>query len=159
MPDRTYQVLDRPEVASVLFYPRRDAGSPRLAAGTRTVRIPVGEGVHVGGRIYPASPGAPVILYFHGNGEIASDYDGIAGAYSRIGLTLFVVDYLGYGISDGHPTASALVEDAWTCYERAPAVLAENEIDAGGRSTSWDDRSAAPRRWKSPPGRAVLAPG
>jgi pimeloyl-ACP methyl ester carboxylesterase len=130
-PERTYHVLDRPEVASVLFYPRRDAGVPRLSSGTSTVRIPVAEGVHVGGKIFAAEPGAPVILYFHGNGEIASDYDTIAPAYGRIGVTLFVIDYRGYGISDGSPSASALIEDAWTCFERAPDVLAERKIETG----------------------------
>lgn len=128
---RTYDVLDRPDVTSVLFYPRREAGVPRLAAGAYTVRVPVADGIHVGGKIFPAAAGAPVILYFHGNGEIASDYDTIAPAYTRIGITLFVVDYRGYGTSDGTPSASALVADAWACFESAPAVLAERQVEPG----------------------------
>ncbi len=96
---RVYEVLDLPEVVSVLFYPRRDVGVPRLATGVHTVRIPVAPDVHLGGRLFVAAPGSPVILYFHGNGEIASDYDTIAPFYTRLGITL-LVNILGTVILD-----------------------------------------------------------
>lgn len=129
--ERPYEVLDRPEVLSVLFYPRRDVGVPQLGPGVHNVRIPVASGVAVGGKIFAAGKGAPVILYFHGNGEIASDYDTIAEAYTRIGISLFIVDYRGYGTSDGAPTATALIADAWASFEKAREILAELKIEAG----------------------------
>lgn len=128
MTERVYEVLDRPEVLSVLFYPRRDVGVPRLAAGMHAVRLPVATNLFVGGKIYVAKETSPVVLYFHGNGEIASDYDTIAPFYTRLGITLFVLDYRGYGASDGTPTATALIEDAWTSYQGARAVLADKGI-------------------------------
>ena len=131
MSGRIYQVLDRPEVTSVLFYPRRDVGVPRLAPDMHTVRIPVEQDVYVGGKVFVAAPGSPVILYFHGNGEIASDYDTIAPFYTRIGITLFVVDYRGYGLSDGTPSATALVDDACVVYARTRQMLADRGVDAG----------------------------
>ncbi len=129
--ERPYEVLDRPEVLSVLFYPRRDVGVPQITPGVHTVRIPVASGIAVGGKIFAGRKGAPIILYFHGNGEIASDYDMIAEAYMRLGLSLFVVDYRGYGTSDGAPTATALIADAWECFEKVPEILAERKIEAG----------------------------
>ena len=131
MSGRVYEVLDRPEVTSVLFYPRRDVGVPRLAPGIHTVRIPVEQDVHLGGKVFVAEPGSPVILYFHGNGEIASDYDTIAPFYTRLGITLFVVDYRGYGLSEGTPSATALVDDACAVYACARQVLKERGIEAG----------------------------
>ncbi|MBK8176823.1 MAG: alpha/beta hydrolase [Rhodospirillales bacterium] len=128
MSQRIYRVLDRPEVVSVLFYPRRDVGVPRLAPGVHSVRIPVEDGVHLGGKIFVAEARAPVILYFHGNGEIASDYDTIAPFYTRLGITLFVVDYRGYGVSGGAPNGTSLIDDAWSVYAQAQGVLAENGI-------------------------------
>lgn len=128
---RIYEVLDRPEVASVLFYPRRDVGVPRIAPGVHTVRIPVEQASYLGGKVFVAGPGAPVILYFHGNGEIASDYDTIAPFYTRLGLTLFVVDYRGYGLSDGTPSATALIDDARAVYASTRQVLAERGLEAG----------------------------
>jgi fermentation-respiration switch protein FrsA (DUF1100 family) len=131
MSRRVYEVLDRPEVTSVLFYPRRDVGVPRLAPGMHTLRMPVQQDVHVGGKLFVAEPGSPVILYFHGNGEIASDYDTIAPFYTRLGITLLVVDYRGYGLSEGSPSATALVDDACAVYARTRQVLAERRVDAG----------------------------
>lgn len=124
MSQRSYEVLDRPEVTSVLFYPRRDVGVPRLATGVHTVRIPVSDDVALGGKIFAAPEAGPAILYFHGNGEIASDYDTIAPFYTRLGMTLFVVDYRGYGLSEGTPSATTLVEDALTVFAKTPELLA-----------------------------------
>ena len=131
MTERTYEVLDRPDVLGVLFYPRRDAGVPRLVSGVHNVRIPVADGMSVGGKIYASTRGAPVIIYFHGNGEIASDYDTIAPFYTRLGITLFVIDYRGYGSSDGTPTSSALVSDARASFQGVPGALEERGVEAG----------------------------
>ena len=113
MTEPTLDLLDRPEVLGVLFHPRREAGVPQISAGVHTVRLDVGENVRVGGKIFAAGPGAPVIILFHGNGEIASDYAPIAPLFRRLGLTLFVIDYRGYGMSDGRPTSTAMLRDAW----------------------------------------------
>jgi alpha-beta hydrolase superfamily lysophospholipase len=131
MIQKAYTVLDRPEVTSVLFYPRRDVGMPRLAQGAFPVRIPVADDIQVGGKIFAAGDGAPVILYFHGNGEIASDYDTIAPFYTRLGITLFVVDYRGYGLSEGKPSATSLIEDAWATFGRMRAVMSEQGLGLG----------------------------
>ena len=131
MSRKIYEVLDRPEVTSVLFYPRRDVGVPRLATGMHTVRIPVADDVALGGKVFAAPDGGPVILYFHGNGEIASDYDTIAPFYTRLGMNLFVVDYRGYGLSEGSASATALVDDAWTVFTRVPEILASTGAAPG----------------------------
>jgi pimeloyl-ACP methyl ester carboxylesterase len=123
MSERSYDVLDRPEVGGVLFYPRRDVGTGRGQPGTFPARIRVAPDVEIGGRIFAAQPTDPAILYFHGNGEIASDYDTIAPFYTRLGISLFVVDYRGYGSSDGAPTASAMLADALACFAQARAEL------------------------------------
>lgn len=129
MDKRTLQVLDRPDVLAVLFHPRREVGVPRLGAGIHSVRIPVADNVSIGAKIFVAEPNAPVVLYFHGNGEIASDYEAIAPFYAQIGVTLFVFDFRGYGTSDGMPTATALLADARACLAAAPDVLAEHGLD------------------------------
>ena len=63
----------------------------------------------------PSSGRAPraVLMYFHGNGEVASDYDAFAELYTLMGLHLLVVDFRGYGWSTDAPTlCSALLSDA-----------------------------------------------
>jgi alpha-beta hydrolase superfamily lysophospholipase len=82
----------------------------------------------VGGRLYPAGGDAPALLYFHGNGEIAADYDDIASIYRQLGITLLVMDYRGYGRSGGQPSAANLLADALACAQAAPGLLHENGL-------------------------------
>jgi pimeloyl-ACP methyl ester carboxylesterase len=123
-----FALLDRPEVSRVLFHPRRDVPGRALPPGVHTVRVEVDQGLGVGGRLYADGAGGPALLYFHGNGEIASDYDGIAPLYNRMGINLLVMDYRGYGFSDGQPLASHLVADALTVYEATAHLLAEHGL-------------------------------
>jgi alpha-beta hydrolase superfamily lysophospholipase len=108
--DADYSVLDRPEILQFIFYPRRDWMPPPPDA--TDFLVPVDEGVSISCRFYPAAPGSPSILYFHGNGEVAGEHDWIAQLYSREGIGLFVADYRGYGRSDGAPSFSSMTADA-----------------------------------------------
>jgi pimeloyl-ACP methyl ester carboxylesterase len=94
----------------------------------RPVRILVDKGVAVSGRLHRANLTGPTVLFFHGNGEIASDYDGISPLYTGLGINLLVVDYRGYGSSDGQPTASHLLADAVQVYEQTGSLLVEHEL-------------------------------
>jgi len=105
-----YSVLDDPRLLQFVFYPRAD-WTP-LPAGASDHYIPVEEGISVFGRFYPVGRSNPSILYFHGNGEVACDHDWIAPLYNEIGANLFVVDYRGYGPSNGSPTFSNTSADA-----------------------------------------------
>ncbi len=104
-----------------MFHPRREPPQLAWPSGVRPVQAPVETDVTVGGRFYPAGSDAPALLYFHGNGEIAADYDGIAPLYTRMGIALLVMDYRGYGQSTGTPTAANLQSDA---------VLIANQIES-----------------------------
>ena len=114
--------LDRPEVLKYLFHPRKDLvqAAPQDAVD---FFIPVEEGVQLGARFYPADPEKPHILFFHGNGEIASDYDTIGPVYNNYGISLLVVDYRGYGQSNGLPTASNLLSDSHTAFREVQRWL------------------------------------
>lgn len=111
-PMTDYSFLDRPEVVQLLFYPRRDFHREPMVANATAHMVPVDDGVSISCRLYPVNGRAPSILYFHGNGEIAGDYDQIAPLFMQIGVSLFVADYRGYGSSDGTPTFSAMMKDA-----------------------------------------------
>lgn len=74
--------------------------------------IPVDDTTSIDSRFYLADPKDPHILFFHGNGEIAADYDDIGPHYVRHGLNFIAVDYRGYGNSGGTPTASTMMHDA-----------------------------------------------
>lgn len=117
-----YTLLDRPDIASFMFYPRPD-WSP-APPGATDHDIAVAPGVTVAARFYRHAKEVPTLLFFHGNGEVASDYDLSAPFYASIGLNLFVADYRGYGSSGGRPSFSTMIADARAVYESFRALLA-----------------------------------
>ena len=108
--DARYSILDTPEILQFTFYPRKE--SRKGPPNSTDYLIPVENGVSIGCRFYVHHPTSPSILFFHGNGEIVSDYDGIAPFYNQRGINLFVTDYRGYGSSGGIPTFTSMVTDS-----------------------------------------------
>jgi len=126
-------LLDHPKVGRALFYPRRDDSLVSHALGVHLVTVEVEPGLTLGGRLYPAGTEAPAILYFHGNGEIAADYDGLATLYTQMGITLLVMDYRGYGKSGGTPTAGHLLADAVTAFDAMDHLFERYGLSPRGR--------------------------
>jgi fermentation-respiration switch protein FrsA (DUF1100 family) len=110
-------LLDRPEVSEVLFHPRREPSGWQPPAAAKDLRIPAVDGVALHARLHLAAPEAPTLLFFHGNGEIVADYDEIGQAYALAEINFLVVDYRGYGRSEGRPTASGLLTDSRRVFE------------------------------------------
>lgn len=121
-----HSLLDRPEHLAHIFFPVPAARSP-LPDNAEDVFITVAAGVRLGCRLYAVAPDSPTILYFHGNGEIVSDYDEIADDYRRQGLNLFVATYRGYGWSDGTPTVTTMYSDALAISSFVTGWLAEQK--------------------------------
>jgi dipeptidyl aminopeptidase/acylaminoacyl peptidase len=47
-------------------------------------------------------PGAPTLVYFHGNGEVVADYvPEFADLLLALGVNVFLAEYRGYGGSSG----------------------------------------------------------
>jgi len=115
--------LDNPLVLSILFHPRAEEMGRSRLQNVHDGTIPVEDEAVLGYRLYVDEPDSPVLVYFHGNAEVASDYDDIAPAYHRIGLSLLVVDYRGYGWSTGRPLVSTLLSDVEPVKEALPRIL------------------------------------
>lgn len=124
-----YAKLDQREVLRVLFHPRKE--ERRASAGATDHDIIVDEHVRISATFHVAPDlAAPNILFFHGNGEIVSDYDEIGPLYVKQGLSFLAVDYRGYGRSDGKPTVSAMMQDAHRIMQEVKQWLA-NENRTG----------------------------
>ncbi|MDA1045274.1 MAG: alpha/beta hydrolase, partial [Verrucomicrobia bacterium] len=122
MASNTDTIFDTPTVLGVIFHPRSDA----RPNDEKDFQIPIGDGVSLGARLHISANNDPLLLFFHGNGEIASDYDDIAPTYNGMGLNLLIVDYRGYGRSGGTPTVATLLSDAKTVFQQLPALLEAN---------------------------------
>jgi alpha-beta hydrolase superfamily lysophospholipase len=126
IPPQDFSLLDRPDILSFMFYPRYDASPP--PSGAQDLMVSVDDGVAVHCRWHPLAPDAPAVLFFHGNGEVVADYDGLAPVYHQFGLSLFVADYRGYGQSGGRPSFGGMLADALTVNR----VFHETIDEAGG---------------------------
>lgn len=107
---KPYKELDQSSLVMYLFHPRLQHSDP--PRGARDLHVPVAKEVSLVCRVYPSVEWAPWILYFHGNGEVASDYDMLAHHYTERRLNLLVADYRGYGASGGSPSFHHLAADA-----------------------------------------------
>jgi pimeloyl-ACP methyl ester carboxylesterase len=63
-------------------------------------------------RAYPYDDGAirPVAVFAHGNGELITDWPHALRPYLEMGVHVLLVEYPGYGRSDGKPGAATIVE-------------------------------------------------
>jgi alpha-beta hydrolase superfamily lysophospholipase len=107
-----YSKMDHPAVLRVLFHPRRQESPPPAGAVDLTLRM--ADEIRLGARFFPAAEAAlaPILLFFHGNGEIAGDYDELGLEFAGEGVNFLAVDYRGYGLSEGLPSASTMLADA-----------------------------------------------
>ena len=121
-----YAAMDRPELIQLVFYPRKDCTSP--PPGATDHFIEVAKGVSIACRFYVHSFKSPSVLLFHGNGEVANDYDFVAPIYFSRGMNLFVADYRGYGCSGGSPSFSSMVADAHHIFKGFEGILHEEDF-------------------------------
>jgi pimeloyl-ACP methyl ester carboxylesterase len=129
-------IHDDEQVTRAVFHPRTEPHgySPR---GIPT--ITTADGAEVAGYLHESPESDTLLLFFHGNGEIAADYDSLASLYTDCGVSFWVVDYRGYGRSTGTPSFSCMFKDADAILEDVPRICAEikrefNQIIVMGRS-------------------------
>lgn len=64
----------------------------------------------------PFAENAPWLIYFHGNGQNVSHYLPWTIKLHSLGLNVFMLEYRGYGESDGEPSEQAFYQDAEAAY-------------------------------------------
>jgi hypothetical protein len=111
---------------SLLFFPQPLAGPPRVARPVEPVAVEREEGVKVRGwLVKTAHPRAPLIIYYGGNAEELS-WQMTEPWPAEWALAL--VNYRGYGESDGQPSEAALFGDALAVFD---ALVRRPDVDAG----------------------------
>ena len=112
-------IFDDELLTQIIFHPRPEsqdyspAGQPTL---TQT------DGAAISGYLHPCPTSDTLLIFFHGNGEIAADYDSFAPMYVDCGVSFWVVDYRGYGRSTGTPSFSQMLADAEAIYADIPRI-------------------------------------
>ena len=121
----------------MLFYPTPPpAVVPKPVRGkVETLRLVTPQGPRLAGWFVTNDAGrAPLVLYFGGNAEDVSGLIGVADRFA--GSSLMLLNYRGYGGSEGVPGEPALFEDALFAYDYAArrSDVDPQRIVAMGRS-------------------------
>lgn len=117
-------------VSRVLFHPRHEPAT----GGLEPTETDSG-GVSVGGLWLERADSDGVVLFFHGNGELAVDWAGVSGRLAEaFGACVWLADYRGYGRSGGCPSYGTMLRDAEAMWR---------ELDVRGRLRGREFR----RRW------------
>lgn len=80
----------------------------------------------LGRGVSAANPG-PAVIFAHGNGELIDDWLVLMNAYYQFGVTSLLVEYRGYGRSQGKPSQQAITDDFVQFYDQ---LVTRPEIDA-----------------------------
>lgn len=120
---------------ALMYFPDAARVAPEDAGlhGVTERVIETGDGHSVMAWYVKAPPGAPTLLYFHGNaGSLASRSERIR-TYAARGRGIFMMSYRGYSGSSGRPSEAANVADAKRAYDslRTDGVAAQDIIIYG----------------------------
>jgi fermentation-respiration switch protein FrsA (DUF1100 family) len=101
-------------LSQVLYHPSRELrGTPTdLGLPYEWVALETADGARLSAWWVPADSPRGVLLFCHGNaGNISDRLDSIR-IFNRLGLSLFIFDYRGYGKSSGSPSEQGTYRDA-----------------------------------------------
>jgi fermentation-respiration switch protein FrsA (DUF1100 family) len=121
-----YSKIDLPEINNVVFYPRRDPVCTLANQFVKSIMIPIDDSEVISTIWSEKENMRGSILFFHGNGEIASDYLDIAHIFLQMDVRFICADYRGYGHSSGTPTITSMIEDAHDIFQYVYDLLLNN---------------------------------
>ena len=100
--------------------------------GTIVISLDIDDGHHVEAWFIPA-PGCddqhscPAVMFFHGNGELIDYQDYLVHGYHRLGWSVLLPEYRGFGRSGGKPAQRTVRSDAARFYD---TLIQRADVDA-----------------------------
>jgi len=119
-----------------IFYPTRSLTSTPKNVGLdyEDVYFKTQDGIKLNGWFVKAPRARNTLVFFHGNaGNIGDRLDKIS-LFNKFGVNVFIVDYRGYGKSEGKPSEKGIYRDAAAAYDyliARPDVTPESLIIFG----------------------------
>jgi len=120
--------IDDPRISNVVFYPRSTSIPSNLPQNIKVLKFQIDKDVLIGGYFFIKDNNLPSILLFHGNGEVALEYQYFADLFFDCGVNLAVADFRGYGHSTGSPFYSSLIKDALPIYKEFEKWIDEHNF-------------------------------
>jgi pimeloyl-ACP methyl ester carboxylesterase len=123
---------------SMVFFPFKDINQQPNDWGMEftDVYLPVTEQKRIHGWFITHPEASHTLLFFHGNAGNISHRKTSIEIFYRLKLNIFIIDYQGYGHSDGSPGEQELKNDALTAWQYLidTRKLSPNSIIIFGRS-------------------------
>ena len=132
---RVFTIIDR----QLIYFPERElAASPAdVGLDFDDVFLTTSDGTSLHGWYVPGEQ-RTTLLWFHGNaGNIGDRVENLLLLNRRVGVSVFIFDYRGYGRSDGKPSESGLYLDAEAAIEYLTGELGlalQDDVILFGRS-------------------------
>jgi fermentation-respiration switch protein FrsA (DUF1100 family) len=117
-------------INSQLFFPERQlAGTPELLGmDYENWAIEAIDGIKLHAWWIPAPKAKAVLLFFHGNaGNISHRLDNLK-LLNGLGLSCLIIDYRGYGLSQGSPNEKGFYLDAQAGHSAAAKLAKDNNL-------------------------------
>lgn len=103
-----------------LFYPMKDvlATPGNIGLSYEDIYFKTKSGIVLNGWLVEGSPQSKVVMiFFHGNAGNIGDRLTKLGYFAQMGINVFIIDYRGYGNSEGSPNEEGLYEDALAAFD------------------------------------------
>lgn len=99
------------------------------------IHIKAKDGIKLHGLLFKTELPKGLVFYLHGNGGCVDSWGGVASTYTQLGYDVFILDYRGYGKSEGHINSEAqLHKDAQAAYDEVKTPYGEDKIIVLGYS-------------------------
>jgi len=98
--------LSEHSILNNIFFPRKIS-----TKDSKDFLIQIDSEVKINARFFLKDSSLPNILFYHGNAEIANDYNDISTIYNNYGFNFIAIEYRGYGLSSGQPSINTFNDD------------------------------------------------
>lgn len=100
------------------------------------IYIKAKDGIKLHGILFQTNrPPKGLVFYLHGNGGCVDSWGGVASTYTQLGYDLFILDYRGYGKSEGNISSETqLHNDVQAAYNHLRTLYTEDKIVVLGYS-------------------------
>lgn len=106
-----------------------------FSAPFEELSIKTGDGKLLNGLLFKSDSSKGLVFYLHGNASSLKNWGNAASNYTPLGYDVFILDYRGYGKSEGNITSEKqFFDDVQTVYDSMKKRYPENRIIIMGYS-------------------------
>ncbi|WP_237144408.1 alpha/beta hydrolase [Pontibacter pamirensis] len=121
----------------MIFFPQKLTADHafRFNQEFEEIYIPTKDGVRLHGLLFKAAEPKGLVFYLHGNAGSVDTWGMIAQTYTGLNYDIFILDYRGYGKSEGSISSERqFYEDVQAAYDQLKSIYPENQIVIAGYS-------------------------